>query len=122
MTKGNFIRTEAGGVSVLDFSAADRFPRIQELAVIAANLMHGDGTPLLSRARIVADLYSAYQPLSQPERRALAPYTCAAAAMEFLGAVYERHVKGNDSAETDYIMGLGLAGLRAVGAELDATM
>jgi Ser/Thr protein kinase RdoA (MazF antagonist) len=120
MTKGNFIRTATGELAVLDFSVANRFPRIQELAVIAANLMHGDGTPLLARAQLVADLYSGHQPLSRPERQALAAYTFAAAAMEYLGAIYERHVKGNDSPETDYIMDLGRAGLHAGGAELDS--
>jgi hypothetical protein len=84
--------------------------------------MHGDRTPLLSRCQRVADLYDVHQPLLPAERQALVPYTCAAAAMEYLGAVYERYVKGNDSAETDYIIELGLAGLRSIGAELDAAM
>jgi Ser/Thr protein kinase RdoA (MazF antagonist) len=119
MTKGNLIRSPAGPIAVLDFSVASRFPRIQELAVVAANLLHGDeAPPLLGRVQLVADLYSEYAPLSGAERRALVPYTVAAAAMELLGAVYERHSRGNDSSETDYVMELGRAGLRAGAAEL----
>jgi len=114
MTKGNLIRTDAGTIAVLDFSVADWRPRIQELAVGAANLMHGDGMPLLLRARLMADLYHEHHALSPTERQAMGAYACAAAAMEFLGATYERHVSGNTGAENDLVLELGRAGLHSI--------
>ena len=46
-------------MTVLDFALANRWPRVQELAVIAASLMHGSPGPLPARLEAVARLYSA---------------------------------------------------------------
>jgi Ser/Thr protein kinase RdoA (MazF antagonist) len=121
LTKGNVLRASTGRIVVLDFAVANRFPRVQELAVVAANLMHGDPRPLRDRAQLLADLYSAHDAhdsLSPAERIVLEKYTYAAAAMEFLGAVRERFIKGNQSQETTLLLELGRAGLRMAGAEL----
>jgi Ser/Thr protein kinase RdoA (MazF antagonist) len=114
LTKGNVLLAEDGTVTVLDFAVANRFPRVQELAVMAANLTHGSPDPLPVRAETIAELYSAAAtvPLSSSERAALRAFTYAAAAMELLGALAERHCHGNTSPETEYLIGLGLAGLR----------
>ena len=116
MTKGNLIRTDEGKIAVLDFSVANWHPRIQELAVEAANLLHGDGMPLLQRARLLVDLYQEHHALSPTERQAMDAYAFAAAAMEFLGATYERHVLGNTGAENDLVLELGRAGLHSIEA------
>jgi Ser/Thr protein kinase RdoA (MazF antagonist) len=114
LTKGNVLLGEDGAVTVLDFAVANRFPRVQELAVVAANLTHGSPDPLPTRVETIAELYSAAAaiPLSSAERAALRAFTRAAAAMELLGALAERHCHGNHSVETEYLVGLGLAGLR----------
>ena len=98
---------------MLDFAVANRVPRVQELAVIAANLTHGSPDPLPARIEDIAGLYSgiAPLPLSGPERDALRAFGLAAAAMELLGALAERQA-GNDSPETGYLISLGTAGLR----------
>ena len=46
------------------------------------------------------------------QRSALREFARAAAAMELLGALAEWHLHGNRTAETEYLIGLGLAGLR----------
>jgi Ser/Thr protein kinase RdoA (MazF antagonist) len=112
LTKGNVLAAESG-LWMIDFGCADRYPRIQELAVIAANLTHGTPRPLLDRAEEVADRYAAHVPLTTVERRALPTYATAAAAMELLGALYARHIDGDDRPETGYLIELGLAGLRS---------
>lgn len=114
LTKGNVLLAEDGMVHVLDFAVANRFPRVQELAVVAANLTHGSPTPLPARTEMIAELYSeaARVPLLAAERDALRVFTHAAAAMEMLGALAEWHHHGNHSAETEYLIDLGLAGLR----------
>lgn len=117
LTKGNVLLEGDGAVTVLDFAVANRFPRIQELAVIAANLTHGSPQPLPQRVETIAELYSAAapDPLTPVERVALRAFTRAAAAMELLGALAEWHVHGNRGAETEYLIDLGLAGLRDYG-------
>lgn len=113
LTKGNVLLADDGGVAVLDFAVANRFPRVQELAVVAANLTHGSPNPLPTRVETIAELYSraAPVPLSAAERTALRAFGRAAAAMELLGALAEWH-QGNRGPETEYLIGLGTAGLR----------
>jgi len=117
MTKGNLLLADDGHVTVLDFAVANRLPRVQELAVIAANLTHGSPDELPIRTETIAELYSraASTPLSSHERTALRAFTRAAAAMELLGALAEWHLCGNRGPETAYLIELGLAGLRACG-------
>jgi Ser/Thr protein kinase RdoA (MazF antagonist) len=114
LTKGNVLLSEDGMVTVLDFAVANRFPRVQELAVIAANLTHGGPDPLPVRTETIGELYSAAAPvpLAAAERAALRVFARAAAAMELLGAMAEWYLHGNRTAETEYLIELGLAGLR----------
>ena len=59
LTAGNVLLGPDGEVTVLDFALANRWPRLQELAVIAASLMHGSPGALPARLDAVARLYSA---------------------------------------------------------------
>ncbi|WP_190824786.1 phosphotransferase [Saccharopolyspora pogona] len=113
LTKGNVLVDHDGRIVMIDFGVAHTAPRVQELAVVAANLCHGSPTPLPQRAEHLAALYSprAASPLTTCEHAALAAYTGAAAAMEMLGALAEWH-HGNRGSEVAYLIDLGLAGLR----------
>jgi Ser/Thr protein kinase RdoA (MazF antagonist) len=111
LTKGNVLTT-GDGVLLIDYGVANRAPRIQELAVVAANLMHGEALDLGARARLLVDLYSAHQVLSPQEIDALPAYTLAAAAMEYLGALNAR-LSGVDSDETAYLVELGREALHS---------
>lgn len=113
-TKTNVLKGNDGKIYILDFSVANWYPRIQELSVIAANLLHdnGDNSSLEDRCRQVADEYSQYNPLTNEERRHLPAYALAGIAMEFMGAHQEKHINGNDTDETDYWLNLGREGLR----------
>lgn len=112
MTKGNVLVDAAGRITVIDFTVANRYPKVQELAMIAANLTHESVQPLPERVEGIADLYSTTTPLTPEEHIALRAFSVAAAAMEFLGAVNEWSVNNNRGAETEYLLGLGLTGLR----------
>jgi Ser/Thr protein kinase RdoA (MazF antagonist) len=133
LTKGNVLIPEprpidaagrAGpsdaGVVIVDFAVANRLPRVQDLAVIAANLCHGAPEPLPQRGYTIGSLYSAAAeaagnaPLSGTEWTALHAFTRAAGAMELLGALAEWRA-GNHGAETAYLIDLGLTGLRSYG-------
>ncbi|HSH55844.1 MAG TPA: phosphotransferase [Candidatus Limnocylindrales bacterium] len=112
-TKANVIKGEDGKIYILDFSVANHYPRIQELAVIVANLLHDNGDITLEqKCEQVADEYSEFNPLTDQERKHLPAYALAGVAMEFMGAHQEKYINGNDTEETDYWLNLGRNGLR----------
>src|SRR5690606_12517683 len=111
--KANVIKGEDGKIYILDFSVANRYPRIQELAVIVANLLHDDSeTTLEGKCEQVANEYSEFNQLTEQERQHLPAYALAGVAMEFMGAHQEKYINGNDTEETDYWLSLGREGLR----------
>jgi Ser/Thr protein kinase RdoA (MazF antagonist) len=113
LTAGNVLAGPDGEVTVLDFALANRWPRLQELAVIAASLMHGGPASLRERMEHVAARYSAISasPLSAAELGALDAFGQAAAAMELLGGLNQWQ-QGNRSPETRSLIVIGTAGLR----------
>jgi Ser/Thr protein kinase RdoA (MazF antagonist) len=112
LTAGNVLLGPGGEVTVLDFALANRWPRLQELAVIAASLMHGSPDPLPARLETVARLYSAAgpAPLTPEEEAALPAFGRAAAAMELLGGLNQWR-QGNRGPETDSLVEIGTVGL-----------
>jgi Ser/Thr protein kinase RdoA (MazF antagonist) len=108
-TKANIIKSDSGELYILDFSVSNWYPRIQELAVITANLLYDkdDQTPLKEKCSTVASKYNKLNPLTQDEKDNLYHYTLAAVAMEFMGAHQERFINGNDTEETRYWFDLG---------------
>jgi Ser/Thr protein kinase RdoA (MazF antagonist) len=113
-TKANVLKGDDRKIYILDFSVANWYPRIQELAVLTANLLHDENNPLPLRQKceLVAREYSNFNPLTTGERRYLYPYTIAALAMEFLGSHLEKYINGNDTKETAYWLNLGRSGLK----------
>jgi Ser/Thr protein kinase RdoA (MazF antagonist) len=113
LTGGNVLLGPDGEVTVLDFALANRWPRLQELAVIGASLLHGSPEALPARMEAVADMYSAAadRPLTRAERAALPAFGRAAAAMELLGGLNQWRL-GNRGEETDSLIEIGTGGLR----------
>lgn len=113
-TKTNIIKGADGKIYVLDFSVANWYPRIQELAVISANLLYDPdkSVSLLERTELVADEYSNLNPLTTEERQHLYSYSLAGVAMEYMGAHQEKYKNGNDNEETENWFTLGRDGLR----------
>jgi len=113
-TKANVLKGNDGKIYILDFSVANWYPRIQELAVIVANLLHDEKEQmsLQDKCDSVADRYSNLTPLTPEEKQHLFPYALAGVAMEFMGSHQERYINGNDTAETEYWLTLGRNGLR----------
>lgn len=114
-TKGNVLKGNDGKIYILDFSVSNWYPRIQELAVIAANLFHGEKEDQSLRGRVeyILRVYDELNPLAPVEKRYLYDYALAGVAMEFLGAHQEKFLNGNDTEETEYWMRLGRDGLRS---------
>lgn len=113
-TKANVLKGDDGKIYVLDFSVANWYPRIQEIAVIVANLLYDEDNPSTLHDRIdsVLSEYDKMKPLTAEERQYLYPYALAGVAMEFLGAHQEKYINGNDTEETDFWLNLGRDGLK----------
>jgi Ser/Thr protein kinase RdoA (MazF antagonist) len=115
LSRTNVLVEPTEEVEILDLASIGRYPRIQELAFVAVNLMHGDERNLFERVRLVADLYSRHSPLTPDEDRALDDFALVTAAMEVLGALFYRHVRGWTTQENDEVMRIGMDALRSVG-------
>ncbi|MBI2410678.1 MAG: phosphotransferase [Candidatus Kerfeldbacteria bacterium] len=113
-TKANIMKGNDGKIYVLDFSVANWYPRIQELAVIAANLLHEENSSqtLRNRTERVSEMYDKLTPLTPDEKKHLYAYALAGVAMEFMGGHQEKFIKGNATEETEYWLNLGRSGLR----------
>lgn len=113
-TKANVLKGDDGKIYVLDFSVANWYPRIQEVAVIVANLLYDKDNPstLHDRIELVLNEYNRLKPLNAGEREYIYPYALAGVAMEFLGAHQEKYINGNDTEETDFWLNLGRDGLK----------
>lgn len=114
ITKSNTLAGDDGKIYILDFSVANWYPCIQELAVIVGNLLNdpsGSETFLELLEKVVMGYVQAGGQLSKSEAYALPVYARAAYAAEFVGALREKYLNGNDSVETDYWMEIGRSGL-----------
>ena len=116
LNKANIILGKDHRVYIIDFSVSNIYPRIQELAVMATNLLFDEkakkNTPL--RERLEAVMYSylnAGGTLTKLERASLFDYCLPGAAMDYMGSVNERFT-GGDSEDIRHWENLGLQGLR----------
>ena len=110
--KSNLIKGNDGKIYIIDFSVANTYPRIQELAVIAANLLAGENQTLSERVQRITDAYlTAGGTLTSVEIDNLFNYALVAAAMEYLGSINER-LENGESDEVSYWQNQGIESLR----------
>ncbi|MCA9337498.1 phosphotransferase [Candidatus Saccharibacteria bacterium] len=109
----NTILGDDDKIYIIDFAVANIYPRIQELAVMAANLMHDGKMPLPERVDSVLAAYlsAGGKPLNNLEQKHLLDYATASAAMECMGGYYERYISKDDSDEVGYWIQVGKQGL-----------
>ena len=112
--KSNIIKGDDGKIYPIDFSVANYYPRIQELAVISANLLYHNkyGKKLSDISREVAEMYGRFNPLTMEEKSRLYVYTLAVKAMGLLGGCKEKYINQNNSAETEEWISGSIEGLR----------
>lgn len=101
--KANLIKGDDGKIYPIDFSVSNYYPRIQELAVISANLLHNNkyGKTLKNITLEVADIYGRFNPLTKEEKENLYVYTLAVKTMTLLGGYKEKFINGQKNAETE---------------------
>lgn len=112
LTKANVVLTPSGSPVVIDLAAANVYPRVQELAVMAANLLHDGETPLRERVARAVAAYEQSSPLTAIEHEAVEAYALGAATMEMLASLQQIHLHDDDSDETRYWLDLGRSSLR----------
>lgn len=99
---------------IVDFSVANWYPRIQELAVIIANLLndeYGNRTYTDNLKQVVRLYIEEGGELAEEEVRALPAYARVAYAAELVGAHRERLESDRPPKENQYWLHLGRIGL-----------
>lgn len=110
----NVMRDENGELYILDFSVANNYPRIQELAVLLCNLLYDDKNPgdFMDYYELSLDEYKKRNELTKLEVESLPLYLKAAHAMHIIGAGKEKYKENNKSEENEYWLSQGRKGLR----------
>lgn len=112
----NIIKDHAGTLHIIDFSVANYYPRIQELAVLLCNVFFDESRSdnFMEAYRFVLSEYQKHIPLTPEEISAMPIYTNASFAMHIIGASYEKFAQANTSIENEYWLELGRIGLRSL--------
>lgn len=110
----NVMRDKNGELYISDFSVANNYPRIQELAVLLCNLLYDDKNPgdFMKYYELTLDEYKKRNELTEIEIETLPLYLKAAHAMHIIGAGKEKYKKDNRTEENEYWLNQGRKGLR----------
>lgn len=108
----NVIKGRDKQIYVIDFSVANWYPRVQELAVMASSLL--EGFSLKQRCDLISESYEKFTPLEPIEKDYLYDYATVAAGMELIGACDEKYLQGNNSRENEHWLSSGRATLSQV--------
>ena len=114
LIKTNIMRDANGKLWLIDFAVSNYYPRIQELAVLACDLLFDaeSKTNTEKNLRVALDEYQKKIPLTEKEIQALPAYIKLAHAMHVVRATYEKHHEYSYLAENDYFLSQGRAGLK----------
>lgn len=114
--KTNVIKDSKNKVWILDFSVSNYYPRIQELAILACNILFDekDKNKSQNNFKTALEEYQKTIKLTDSELAALDTYIELAHAMHILGATRERVEENNDSEENEYWYDQGKKGLEQV--------
>ncbi len=117
LTKANIVKGIDNKAYILDFSVSNYYPRIQELAVIATNLLqheraHKREKEAISLGEITNNLIKMYNrgnsnPLTDKEKAYLYQYSLAGAAIWLMGGYLEKSKKNGNKIEGDRLIQLG---------------
>ncbi len=112
--KTNTIKDKAGKIWIVDFSVSNYYPRIQELAVLACDILFNKDEKKESEQNLKDTLreYQKTTKLTQRELSSLPTYIKLAHAMHVLCATYEKKFNKNNSKENEYFLAIGRLGLR----------
>lgn len=109
----NVMKDKSGRDWVIDFAVANTYPRIQEIAVLASNMLFDEKSKERSTVNLelVLKEYQATVKLTPEELNVLPGYIKLAHGMHVLRAGYEKMAGGNSSEENEYWLNQGRTGL-----------
>lgn len=108
----NLILDSDGKIWVLDFSVANIYPKVQELAVITSSLLYESALPLKERiGRIINYYESEGSVLNEEEKEAIYPMALAAQAMELMGGYQYIFINKDNIEEAKHWQEVGRKGL-----------
>ena len=108
----NVIKSTKGKLFIIDFGAANYYPRIQELAVLLCDLLFADDKEkYLQNYNQVLEIYQKEVSLNKKELELLPVFIKLAHAMHIVPATREK-AKGNALPENDFWLKSGQMGLR----------
>lgn len=110
----NVMKDKNGKIWIIDFAVSDYYPRIQELAVLACNMLfdENDKSKSENNLKVTLEEYQKTIGLTSKELEVLPIYIKIAHVMHILLANYEKVAEKNDSEENKYWLNQGRAGLR----------
>jgi len=114
LIKTNIMRDDnTDHLYIIDYSVANYYPRIQELAVLLCDFLF-DKDNLFDFSKVydfTINEYQKYDKLDEIELKNLPLFVKLAHSMHVLCATYEKKVKNNQTKENDYFLNLGRVGL-----------
>lgn len=110
----NVMKDKKGKLWIIDFAVSNYYPRIQELAVLACNILFDECTEEKSKENLDVALkeYKKRIQLTKGELGALPTYIKLAHGMHLLCANFEKVSKSNNSYENEYWFNQGIRGLK----------
>lgn len=113
--RNNLLRNKKGDYCVLDFGVVNLAPRIADLAVFLAGFCLDPEISLAENKlayQTGLEEYSKYIALTDYEKEHLATMVQAAYGLFHIAATHEKKIEHNLTAENDYWIDLGMAGLK----------
>ena len=109
----NIIKSDQGGLYIIDFSVSNYCPRIIELAILFCNMLFNENDPKNSDRNyaIALEEYQKIIPLEKIEVGHLPLFVKVAHAMHVIGGTYEKVVNHHPAEESDYWINSGRKGL-----------
>lgn len=110
----NVMKDKKNKLWIIDFAVSNYYPRIQELAVMACNILFDEKNKKKSETNLKTALeeYQKTIELTPREIEVLPTYIKLAHAMHILEANYEKVAEKNDSDENEYWLNQGRTGLK----------
>lgn len=109
----NLILDKENKIWLLDFSVADIYPRVQEIAVAASSILHDKTEEKKEKnLEIFLNEYEKEINLTKREKEVLPLFINVAHAMEVIRSTFEKKAKGNNSEENEYWLKQGKKKLR----------
>lgn len=102
----NVIRDKKGILWIVDFSVANIYPRLLEIAIIATHLLFDTNSKdnTSKNFKTFIDEYTKYIELTEDEIKYLPVFIECSYAIEFMNTVYEKRVRNNKSEENGVLM------------------